>query len=857
MKTVKQKQKRTIVGLVISMICLLMFTVTMTFAYFTARNSAESTAMQFGTLAVGINGYNAVSADSHTLVPGCTINLAGNIELAERENDVIVNDSTIGAFVRIKLTIEPATSGDTLPDTTGLLSTIQTAFGSNWLTSGSDGYLYYAGKFMPVGTTTLGTNEVTVFNLSSVSFKFNENTFGNDWQGKSFKLKIEAEAIQADHVGVTDSQITTGGQTLVDAIANAKANNETDSAWNGVSSGASGNEQGQDEQNNPLAEASLQYLDFTPVNADGSAISGATTLSESANEMPTLNGGKATASNLMANGTKFVSVKSKADTNKATGDIAIPAYIKVENRSVAIATKDEWQANNAYKVIKIDSYAFQRCSELTSITIPNSVTNIGDLVFDRCASLVNIKIPSSATEIGIGILANCSGLTSIVVESGNPNYDSRNNCNAVIETSTNCLISGCKNTVIPNDIVTLGDYSFYGCTGLTGVTIPEGVTSIGYYALSKCTGLTSVTIPSTVESIVANAFRESTGISEIVIPRATTSIGNYAFSDCNLNRIIVESGNPYYDSRDNCNVLIKTSSNQIIQGSNNATIPSTVTSIYSYAFSNCVGLTNITIPSNITTIPDGAFESCSSLASVTISEGVQTIKGYAFNNCSSLQSITIPSSVRRIEAYVLEGCSSLQSIIVDNNNTYYNSRENSNAIIETASNVLVAGCVNTVIPQGVTEILRGAFDGCSGLTSINIPEGVNTIEYGAFWDCGNLESITLPNSLSSIGSSGFVGGGSFFDCNRLQNVYYHGTSSEWNSIGISSSEGSDALSVATIYCLSFDGTNVTITDKNGNTISSGFNVGSVSTDGSVKTVVVTFTNNNNYQVTLHFLDNNG
>ena len=169
MKLAKQKQKQTIVGLVTAIICLLMFTTAMTFAYFTARNSAESTAMQFGTLAVGINGYSAVSADSHTLVPGCTINLAGNIELAERANSAIngtiESNSTIGAFVRIKLTIEPATSGDTLPDTTGLLSTITTAFGSNWLTSGSDGYLYYAGKFMPVGTTTLGTNEVTSFSL--------------------------------------------------------------------------------------------------------------------------------------------------------------------------------------------------------------------------------------------------------------------------------------------------------------------------------------------------------------------------------------------------------------------------------------------------------------------------------------------------------------------------------------------------------------------------------------------------------------------------------------------------------------------------------------------------------------------
>ena len=149
------------------------------------------------------------------------------------------------------------------------------------------------------------------------------------------------------------------------------------------------------------------------------------------------------------------------------------------------------------------------CSGLTSITIPNSVTSIGNYAFN-----------------------GCKGLTSIIVESGNTVYDSRNNCNAIIETATNTLIAGCMNTTIPNSVTSIGVYAFCNCSSLASVTIPSNVTSIGESAFSGCTSLTSITIPNSVTSIGSNAFRNCSSLTSITIPNSVTSIGGYAFGDC-------------------------------------------------------------------------------------------------------------------------------------------------------------------------------------------------------------------------------------------------------------------------------------------------------------------------------------
>ena len=417
-------------------------------------------------------------------------------------------------------------------------------------------------------------------------------------------------------------------------------------------------------------------------------------------------------------------------------------------------------------VTSIDIYAFTRCSGLTSVTIGNSVTSIGSYAFRDCSGLTSVTIPESVTSIGQSAFEGCSGLTSVKVASDNSTYDSRDNCNAIIETASNTLIAGCKNTIIPSSVTSIGDYAFRDCSGLTSVTIPNSVTSIGNSAFEDCSGLASVTIPNSVTSIGYDAFSGCSGLTSVTIPNSVTSIGSNAFSHCSgLTSVKVASDNSTYDSRDNCNAIIETASNTLIAGCKNTIIPSSVTSIGDYAFRDCSGLTSVTIPNSVTSIGYSAFEDCSGLTSVTIPNSVTSIGLFAFNGCSGLTSVTIPNSVTSIGRSAFSGCSGLESMTVASGNSTYDSRDNCNAIIETASNTLIAGCMNTIIPNSVTSIGSSAFSRCSGLTSVTIPNSVTSIGDAAFGACSGLTSVTIPSSVTSIG------GYAFYNCSGLTDVF--------------------------------------------------------------------------------------
>ena len=421
-------------------------------------------------------------------------------------------------------------------------------------------------------------------------------------------------------------------------------------------------------------------------------------------------------------------------SNEYTGNVVIPESVTYNGTT--------------YSVTSIGSYAFRGCRGLTSITIPNSVTSIGGGAFIDCTGLTSIEIPNSVTSIGMYAFSGCTGLTRISVESGNTIYDSRNNCNAIIETATNKLMAGCQNTIIPNSVTSIGDWAFEGCTSLTSIEIPNSVTSIGYKAFSGCTGLTSIEIPNSVTSIRGSAFSGCTGLTSVVIGNSVTSIEGGAFQYCTgLTRISVESGNTIYDSRDNCNAIIETATNTLIIGCQNTVIPNSVTSIGGHAFYCCSGLTSIEIPNSVTSIEGDAFRGCTGLTSIEIPNSVTSIGDEAFSGCTGLTSIEIPNSVTSIGWGAFQDCTGLTNITIPNSVT----------IIESGTFYGCTGLTSIEIPNSVTSIGYEAFSGCTGLTSIEIPNSVTSIGDEAFDGCTGLTSVVIGNSVTSIGYDAFSG----------------------------------------------------------------------------------------------------
>ncbi len=372
----------------------------------------------------------------------------------------------------------------------------------------------------------------------------------------------------------------------------------------------------------------------------------------------------------------------------------------------------------------IGESAFLRCSSLTSVTIPNSVTTIDLLSFSDCSSLTLINIGTGVSFIGESALSNCTNLTSIKVESDNKYYDSRDDCNAIIETSSNTLIFGCKNTVIPNSVTSIGKAAFWCCKDLTSITIPNSVTTIGWGAFYNCNDLASISIPNSVITIGGSAFYETTWYN-------------------NQSEGLVYAGNVVYKYKG------EMPTNSFI------TIEDGTLGIAEGAFNDYGRLSSITIPNSVTSIGKGAFSRCG-FKSINIPNSVKSIGENAFYGCGSLTSITIPSSITYIGEGALSNCTNLTSIKVENGNPIYDSRDDCNAIIETSSNTLIAGCKKTIIPNSVNSIGDSAFYRCSDLTSVSIPNSVKHIGNSAFEFCVNLTTLDIPYGVTTIGSDAFA-----------------------------------------------------------------------------------------------------
>lgn len=373
-----------------------------------------------------------------------------------------------------------------------------------------------------------------------------------------------------------------------------------------------------------------------------------------------------------------------------------------------------------YSVTSIRNYALQRCNSIKSVIIPNSVISIGECAFDECENLTSVNIPSSVTSIGEKAFSECEHLVSITVDKENHVYDSRENCNAIIETASNTLVAGCSKSVIPSSVTAIGDFAFFNCRGLEFITIPNSITTIGNRAFMGCERLATINIPNSVTSIDEWAFFGCENLKSVNIPNSVHYIGDRAFSRCNnLTTVTVDLNNSVYDSRNNCNAIIERFSNKLVEGFSSTVIPNSVISIGEFAFYECAGLKSVNIPSSITSIGDRAFLGCKNLCSIT----------------------------------------------VDKDNPAYDSRDNCNAIIETNTNTLVVGCCNSIIPNSVSSIGDFAFDDCIQLKSVNIPNSVTSIGRYAFSDCDALKTVEIPCSVT------FIDECAFFSCDNLTSIY--------------------------------------------------------------------------------------
>ena len=323
----------------------------------------------------------------------------------------------------------------------------------------------------------------------------------------------------------------------------------------------------------------------------------------------------------------------------------------------------------------------------------------------------DVKIPEKCTSIGSSAFKGCDNLTSIV---------------------------------IPKGVTSIGSFAFMDCTGMASVEMPEGVTSIGHHAFWGCYKLKNIEIPVSVTSIGKYAFYGCSRFADINIPANVTSIGVYAFRGCGgMNgptSIVVSPENTMYNSNGNCNAIIETKTNKLIQGCMNTKIPMGVTSIGDSAFADCVGLKNIEIPVSVTSIGNKVFMGCYELTGIKIPTSVTSIGDSAFWNCHCIKNVEIPASVKSIGSSPFIGCQELSSIIVSPENATYNSNDNCNAIIETKTNKLIQGCKDTKIPTSVTSIGDSAFAYCSELTSIEIPKSITSIGKAAF-DQSGLKTI--------------------------------------------------------------------------------------------------------------------
>ena len=494
----------------------------------------------------------------------------------------------------------------------------------------------------------------------------------------------------------------------------------------------------------------------------------------------------------------------------------------INNSSLDAENNNYWGANIADSkengfYIK-DGVLLKYIGNESSITIPNSVTSIGDLAFNDCSGLTSVTIPSSVTSIGGSAFSGCSKLASVHITDLEAWCKIAFSDKATIDHgyifgphsnplcyAHHLFMNGKEiiDLVIPNSVTTIGERVFYGCSGLTSITIPNSVTSIGSSAFNNCSSLTEVycdaeNVPTTSTDAFNNA---NIANATLIVPgvsfdayQTTAPWSGFGTIKAIISGSCGDNVNYSLDTETGALSITGTgamkdysSSSDVPWYSNRSYVKTVeisdgVTSIGNYAFRGCSGLTSIEIPNSVTSIGMYAFSGCtgelivncnipsstsanesvfcdSKFKSVKIGEDVTSIGDYAFCDCDSLVSVTIGNSVTSIGSSAFSSCSSLTSVHITDIAAWFKinfSGDYSNPL-HSAHHLFMNGkeIKELIIPNSVTSIEDGAFYSCFGLTSVTIGNSVTSIGKGAFDSCTGLTSVTIGNSVTSIGDWAF------------------------------------------------------------------------------------------------------
>ena len=422
-------------------------------------------------------------------------------------------------------------------------------------------------------------------------------------------------------------------------------------------------------------------------------------------------------------------------------------------------------------VTTIARSAFWGCSSLSRIDLPEGVTTIGHSAFYGCEKLSSVKLPNSLTTIEGFAFSGCNGLTITIPD----NVESMSmltfsDCTGLditipgrfLTKIENPIGSDCKDVrvTIAEGTTVIEEYAFQKRPGIVSVTIPESVTSIGHAAFWQCSGLTDIIIPSSVTEIGDDAFSECTNLTNVTLPDGLTSIGEGVFCVCtNLKNIIIPNKVTSIEERTfiDCKELVS------------VVIPNSVKSIGTEAFNGCSALKSIVLPEGMTLIKKWTFADCSSLVDVTLPSTMTTLEYGAFENCTSLRSVTIPNSVNTVDA-PFYGCSSLSDIKVPDylyETSIFSGTGITDITVPEGTTVVgsFADCtklVSITFPEGIKALTD--FSGCSSLRAIDIPDGVSVIGPGLFEHCTKLTKVTIPNSVVSLGWF------AFHECSSLTRI---------------------------------------------------------------------------------------